>query len=127
MEDELPSVEAYKEALQIIKGGISLLQMGILRAQFLAPNHTLTAGQMAKAVGYREDQFQIVNSQYGRLGTKLREALDYHTGEDELKLWVFSEITGREQASDHWLLRMREPVVQALEELGWFSEKRGGK
>jgi hypothetical protein len=114
----LPSVAAYKDAFEQLRleGGISEQQLTMLRAQYQAPGHTLTATQMGEAAGYDKNG---ANLQHGLLAKELTRLLNYRT--EKWKVEVLSTVIIDSDPSVHWLLKMHEPVVLALEALGWFS------
>ena len=113
----LPSVEDYKiafEALQLSRG-----QRDMLRAHFLAPNHTITATDLADAAGYKS--WQGANLQYGLLGKKLRQILEYFdTYGQESYILAHFYAPGTRGNTD-WLFVMHPNVVEALRELRWFT------
>jgi hypothetical protein len=71
----LPPPESYKEALLRIRDTLPEKHLQMLLAHYRAPNHTITATELAEAVGYKS--FQAVNLQYGQLGRKLRDVMEY--------------------------------------------------
>ncbi len=113
----LPSVEQYKQAFEFIRGSLSEGRIAMLRAQFLAPDHTLTATELAKAAGYKN--FRGTNLQYGLLGAELRHILGYQG--DGQESYILSSFYPPETEDEDWLFIMHPNVVQALDELGWFD------
>lgn len=93
-------------------------QRRMLEIHYCAPNHTLTATQMAKAMGFRN--WGGANLHYGVLGKLVAEMLGWHPM-PETKLYVLAEFEkpGREW---HWI--MRSPVVSAMEILGWAKTEQ---
>jgi hypothetical protein len=71
--NETPSPEQFAAALQ--RARISQLQRDMMKAHYQAPEHTLTATQMANALGY--PHYSVSNGNYGRLGRLLGKALDW--------------------------------------------------
>lgn len=91
----------------------------MLRAQFAAPQHTLTARLLAQAAGYKN--FNGANLQYGKIGIMLREALNYWS-DDGIASSVLSDFLAPSRANGgEWLFVLHKEVIQALHELGWFS------
>ena len=86
----------------------------MLRTHYRASHQTLTATQLALAVGY--DGFRAVNLQYGLLAARLGEAMDLHGA--NLSLLVKFTAPG-EDGNEHWELQLRPEVMLALETLGW--------
>jgi len=73
---QIPSASEYQAALMQICAQISPLQWNLLEAHYLAPNHTASSEEIALAAG---KPWPVTNLHYGRLGTKLRRALDYRS------------------------------------------------
>src|SRR6266511_1276707 len=114
----IPSVARYKEALSAIHGALTDGQLAMLRAQYLAPQHTLTATELASAAGYRS--FRGTNLQYGKMSVLLRDVLGYW-GDGAAASYVFSLFNPPGAVGNpEWLFVMHDEVVQALSELGWF-------
>ena len=117
--DELPavpSVERYKDAFRQLEDSLNDKHMTMLKAHYNAPNHTITATEIAEQVGYTS--FRGINSLYGNLAKTIREVMQYH--EPGVRLAVFSffnKPTG--SRAEHWQLIMHDNVARALEELGW--------
>jgi len=119
-------VEAYKEALKACRPmlrGTRYLDM--LKANYYAPDHTVTPGEMAIAVGYRT--WSAANRQYGVFAGAIAEALGHERGAlegaevpvtvDLAALVSFGdEATGKEAT---W--QMLPAVAEALEEMGWVK------
>ncbi len=93
-------------------------QRRMLEIHYCAPNHTLTATQMAKAMGFRN--WGGANLHYGVLGKLVAEMLGWHPM-PETALYVLAEFEkpGREW---HWI--MRSPVASAMEILGWAKTEQ---
>lgn len=90
----------------------------MLQAHYYAPDRTLTATQMARAVGY--SGFTVANLHYGKLGRMVGIALGW-TPLPTTLVGVVSEFKKPEREW-HWV--MRPAVVAALEQLGWVQEER---
>jgi 5-methylcytosine-specific restriction enzyme A len=115
----IPSVAHYKAALNAARGQLSDGQLAMLRAQYFAPERTLTASQLAAAANYRS--YHGANLQYGRMSLLLRHVLGYW--EDGVASYVLSWFVPPGAAGNHeWLFVMHEAVAEALTELGWFDQ-----
>jgi hypothetical protein len=113
----LPSVEDYKIAFEALH--LSPGQWDMLRAHFLAPNHTITATELADAAGYKS--WQGANLQYGLLGKKLRHILAYFdTYGQESYILAHFYAPGTRGNTD-WLFVMHANVAEALRALDWFG------
>jgi hypothetical protein len=114
-----PSRAEFQKAFELIRPKLNSAQLTMLEAHFRAPNHVLTATELASAAGY--DNFGPANSQYGKVGTLLRKALGpayerFPGQRSYIFLWFRSPGKGRS-----WELHMKEEVVDALKALGWFG------
>lgn len=108
-----PNSERYVAALRAFHN-LTDNQVQMLRIHYYSPQRTVTAKQLALAMGY--SGYQPVNSQYGTLADFVRERLNFRpTG---VKLGVFVEF--RHIAGEwHWI--MRPELAAALEELRWVE------
>ena len=125
METSELTVARYKEALVGSRSKISNKQYSMLQAHYIAPNRTITANELARAVGY--SKFSAANSQYGRLGRILCEALGHHPSrrdDGSYRWWtVQADGVSPEDGRDfQWV--MRPELARAIEELAWFAAQR---
>jgi hypothetical protein len=121
----IPSVARYKQAFRVVDHLLNDGQRAMLQAQYLAPDRTLTATELAIAAGYRS--YRGTNLQYGRMGQLLREVLDYNeAGAASYVLSLF--YPPQSVGNPEWLFVMHDKVARALKELGWFRhrEDEGG-
>ena len=88
----------------------------MLQAHYYAPDRTLTASQMSKAMGYKN--FNASNLHYGRLGRLVGKIIGW-VPKTTLYVLVEFEKPGRE-----WLWIMRPEVIQAIERLGWNEDNQ---
>jgi|SRR5215213_4181988 len=112
----VPSTESYKEALLRIRGTMPEKHLQMLLAHYGAPNHTITATELAKAVGYKG--FQAVNLQYGQLGRKLRDVMGY-AAEGQASYVIASFLPPGAEGNPDWLWIMHPEIARALEDLKW--------
>ena len=119
--DGFPGVAEVHMALKQI--AISKGQDAMLHAHMRAPDMCLTATELAAAAG--SQHYEAANSQYGKLGKKLAEELDWTpVPYDGLITWTFVLATGADAAgspiaeagpaSQHWRWRMRPQIAQAI-------------
>jgi len=114
----LPSVAKYKAALLQIRENLSPNQLLMLKAQYYAKNYSLTSRQLAEVAGYKSPQGASL--QYGRMGTLLREVLNYWK-DDGQKSYILSRFIHPDNTDENeWEFVMHEQVIQALHELKWF-------
>jgi hypothetical protein len=121
-EDKLrpvPDATRYAGALTRLSDQVSDLQRALLVAHYRAPGHAATARELADAAGV--SGWQVVNSQYGRLGSMLREALDYRA-EGQQSYAVASFVPPGVRSNAEWLWVMHPEVAAALASLGWVTE-----
>jgi hypothetical protein len=110
----VPSVSEYVVAFKKIEDKMNGKQRELLRNHHDSPSRVTTATELGHSVGFAD--YHGTNSQYGRLGTLLAEAM----GIEHWTLSMFvTFIAPGEVTNKHWLLVMRENVALALEELGW--------
>ncbi|NJL55625.1 hypothetical protein HC928_10815 [bacterium] len=117
MKHTMPSVAAYKHGLQQLEqeGRIPDSHRDMLIRHYMAPNHTITATELAKAVGYK--RFNAVNLQYGTLGRNLLEIMNWHvSGQSSYIIASFYPCETGE-----WLWIMHENLAQCLHELRWVQ------
>jgi hypothetical protein len=117
----IATAEQFKAALLAIN--ISEKESAMLRAQYGAPNHTISPVQLAKELRYAT--YATVNAQYGALAHRVAEALHYRPGPfpdgnphwwRTLSHWNDSA-PQTEEGQDQWI--MRPELAQALEALNW--------
>lgn len=115
----VPSVAKYKAAFLQIQANLTQGHEAMLRAQYTAPDHALTARELANAAGYKN--FNGANLQYGKIGNMLREALNYWSDDGQAS-YVLSYFLAPDRANEEeWLIVMHKEVAQALRELKWFD------
>lgn len=99
----------YLQALDAIKPSEQQLEM--LRIHLSAPGRSLTARQLAKAIGF--SNWNAANLQYGTFAGKLCKELRV---EPEQNLHVIA--TFLKQANEEWQWQLRPNLVAALVEFG---------
>lgn len=109
--------EAYEYGLTAIRDRMHAKHYAMLRAQYEAPERTMTAPQLAMAVGYTD--FRVVNAQYGRLGHLLAEAMRQWPDKDRSGRYMWWSVLSSGASSDEgfrWTMRLA--LAYALETLG---------
>jgi hypothetical protein len=116
----IATADQFKAALSTLH--ISEAEMAILRAQYRATNHTISAAQLAKEVRY--DSYATVNAKYGALAHRVADAMHYRPGPfpDGNRHWWYTlsywnDSPQAEEGQDQWI--MRPELTQALQELKW--------
>lgn len=111
-----PTVDAYRAALKTGDHWLTKKQRKMLQAHLRAPHHTMTATELAKAVGF--PTYSGVNLHYGFLASKIAQRMKWSVppGEPELITLVSFEDTSQ---NEHCRLVLRPELVTALTELGW--------
>lgn len=124
----IASSEQYIKALLKLRDSGKLRKtkfLRMLKAQYSAPNHTITATQLAEAVGY--PNYNAANLQYGTMGKLVAGYLGYEPPErangDGIWYWVLS--SGNEASEStmdgHYEFVMRPELVEALETMKWVK------
>jgi hypothetical protein len=112
--DALKSAD-YLSAFRSLR--LSKHDLKMLRTHYDAPEQTLTATQMAHALGY--ERHGTANAHYGKLATRVGEELGL---QPELSLNVLATFDWPQGEQCKWI--MRHQVADALEKLGWVATKR---
>jgi 5-methylcytosine-specific restriction protein A len=107
------TTEAYIAAFR--KLNIAPHYFKMLQAHYYSPDRTMTATQMAKAMGYIN--FNAANLHYGKLGKLVGETMGWVPVPDTT-LYVLAEF---EKLGHEWHWIMRPQVAHALERLGWIN------
>lgn len=118
--DGFPTVDEIRAAWPHLK--FNKAQDAMFTAHLNAPNHILTATQLAQAAGY--DDYGVANSQYGLLGRALAEELDWEPQKrkDGNPIWTLTLATDAdgeareegEEITGHWRWRLRPEIVAVL-------------
>lgn len=88
----------------------------MLRFNYFAPNRTLTATEMAKAMGY--DHYTAANLHYGKLGRMVGEKL----GLNPLPKYKVNVLVDFEKPEAEWTWIMKPAIAEAIELLGWNED-----
>lgn len=117
--------EAYQQALLKLRDKSRFRNtkyLDLLRIQYSAPEHTVTATKLAQAAGY--ENYNAANLQYGSLAHEVAEILNYEppkrkNGEP---MWFWTLSSGSDQGLDedgHYEFVMRPELVEALQNMKW--------
>lgn len=124
--DGFPTVELVQKAFARIRPSDG--QLAMLIAHLNAPDHILTATELASAAG--KDSYEYANAQYGRLARDLAEEMEYtpsqtysSTGQP---VWTFTLATGASEDTlveltdeyVEWRWKLRPQMVEAMKSLG---------
>ena len=112
--NETPNSSEYTVAFKKIR--VTDLQRKMLEIHYQAPSYTLTATQMANALGY--PHYSVSNGNYGRLGSRLGEELAWKPSDSDLGVSILVTFAKPE---NNWQWIMRPEVIIALEKLGWVN------
>ncbi|MER8848547.1 hypothetical protein [Mesorhizobium australicum] len=114
-----PTVNEVRAAFDAIS--ITSEQQAMLNAHCQAVDHIMTATELAHAGGY--DSYVSANSQYGGLGRKLAEELEWvpPMNKKGVPTWTFALATGADEngstspdrMDEHWRWKLRQEVVEA--------------
>ena len=122
----VPSAADYARVLPEIligKGKLADNQLQMLERHFHAHNRTVTYTELAEVVG--SDDHRAANSQYGKLGAVVGEALGVNferSGKNEpfYSGALCIELQTR-SAEGHLQMMMHHELAKAIETLGWFK------
>ena len=116
-----PTATEVREALSAISTTDE--QRAMLDAHRSAPDHIMTATELARAGGY--DSHVSANSQYGKLGRKLAEEMEWSPPQFKgVPVWTYALATGVDNdvgaeenplEIGHWRWRLRPEIVDALQ------------
>lgn len=104
----------YVSAFQNLE--ISPHYLKMLMLNYLAPNRTLTATEMAKAMGY--DHYTAANLHYGTLGGMVGKKL----GWNPLPQYKVNVLVDFDKPDAEWTWIMKPEVAEAIELLNWTKE-----
>ena len=117
-----PTAERYAEALRALEAHPIHRRMVV--AQFGFPDHAATARQLSAVTGYRG--FSAACGIYGTAGRFVAEALSIGPPRDNPNSpgwWTILSTGDSTQGEFLWV--MRPEVAEALQRLGWASERLG--
>jgi hypothetical protein len=118
--------ENYKKALLKLrdKGHLrSTNYLQMLKAQYSSDKHTITATNLANAVGFQN--FNAANLQYGTMAHLIADYLLYipPLRKDGTPMWFLTLSEGNDASDEtvdgHFEFVMRSELVEALEEMKW--------
>ena len=113
----------FKKAILAAKGKFFPGAPDILRFQFLAPDRTVTAAEIAAQMKYKD--WSAANLWYGKLGQLIAEALNYapaKRAKGKAKFWsTISTGGGPQEDTEHFRYVMRPEFAQAIIDLGWWK------
>jgi|SRR5208282_6348165 len=121
----IATVEQFKAALLIVRDRVTDMTpyAALPKVHCRAPRHTITAGQLAKEMGY--PNYSTANLRYGTLAHDVADALHYipgpfSTGNPHWWRKLAYGNDGTPQTDDdHYEWIMRPELVQALQEMRW--------
>ena len=124
---EAHTPEEYKRALLASRHLLSGTKyLAMLKANYAAPLHTISAEQMALAVGYAS--WSSANLQYGKYASAIAEALGHPRGTLESvsgavtpDIAILVSFSGGVVTGKTVTWQLLPAVVQALEEMRWVS------
>lgn len=117
--------EQFQNALLTVRDRYKIkdTQLKMLRYQYQAVNHTITAGRMAKAMGF--EKVAAGNLQYGAFAHLIADVLGYQAPRTKghgPQWWTTFSIgrAGSDETLDgqvEWI--MRPELAEALKEMNW--------
>ena len=112
--DKLSQVD-YEHAFLAIQRRLSKNQICMLKYHYNAPNKTVAPSELASLIGYKS--VNVVNSQYGTVGSYLCREFNLHY---KVKINTLVHFEDRLIPPDQYLWIMRNTAFAALQRLHWF-------
>lgn len=106
----------FVDALRAVEGSMSAKQRAMLIGHATFPGHRLSMRSLAEIGGYA--RFQSANIQYGKLGRKFADFFAVPGLANQTQAIAWSD--GKNDAFGHFTWVLREPLVEALQSLGWI-------
>lgn len=121
------TVDDYRRAFEAIAPDLTEGHRAMLKAHYHAPHRTITASQLAEAACY--EGYQGANIQYGKVGQKVANFLNYEPPQTEMNgqpFWSWVLADGDWQRKDdssqqNWYWVMHPQVIAALPLTSWFE------
>lgn len=117
----VPEAETYKAGLEGIQ--ISDDQRSMLGFHYRAHNRTVTYTELAQAAGF--DDYRVANSNYGRLGKALGEAVGYTFPISPRRGEPFYSgslgVDAPRTETREYRIMMHHELSKAIDVLGWFK------
>ena len=112
--------EEYIEALTLIEKNMSPKQRAMLTGHAMAFGNRLSMQTLAEIGGY--PKFQSANIQYGKLGRQFADFFHVTGLSNQTQAMAWSDDNKDEFGHFTWVLR--EPLVEALQSLGWIPKPK---
>jgi putative restriction endonuclease len=109
--------EDYLAALLSTEDSITTKQKAMLIAHAQAPGHVLSMRALADVAGYKNHT--TANMQYGALGRKLADFFGVTDLPNQTQALATND--GVSDSNGHFAWTLREPLIEALVELGWIG------
>lgn len=119
----MPTTEDFKAVFDILQidGKLTDAHKKMLCAHLCSPKQIITASKLALAAGYVN--FRQANLEYGKLGRKVGERLNYFPrikNGRAIPTWCIATGTSKSANPEgHYEWTLRPEVKEALEKLGW--------
>ena len=114
---ELPTTAQYKAGLQRLDASIHPNHRAMLLAHFRAPDHTITARELAKVADYKD--WNGANLQYGTFAYNLGQAIGWSSSPDVQYSYIIADFTEPLEPGQEWLWHMHPDLSGLIGELGW--------
>jgi hypothetical protein len=113
----LPPIEKYVEAFNKIKADLTLKNLAMLKANYHAIDHTISAFELGKAAGYKDHRG--VNRQTARIGKMLASHLKWPLPlRSDGSEFPSAFLVDWKEHDDGWYCTLYPEVVEALKIVG---------
>ena len=115
---KVPTIEQYRAAFVACRADMTDLDLAMLEAHHRAPDHTVTATQLAEAVGLAN--FSAANLHYGTYASRLCTVLGRAP---RIFVAILVRFSCGDQPGDEITWTMLPEVVSALEQMRWVRPR----
>ena len=117
---KIPAAADYRAAFLALRPYADK-HLEFLKVHYAAPDFTITATELATAVGYKKHN--AINLQYGKLADRFCQHFGQTPEKPETPLAILvNEYNTSDKSNEHAQLTLRPEVIEALAGLSWFRK-----
>jgi hypothetical protein len=117
---KIPAAAEYRAAFLALRPYPDK-HLEFLKVHYAAPDFTITAADLATAVGY--SKHTAINLQYGKLAERFCNHFGQTPEKPETNLTILvNEFNTSDKSNEHAQLTLRPEVIEALAGLSWFRK-----